>query len=251
MSPDEATIELYKYMYYGREKATLEDVQRYVEAGARLRDIETLYGPPLLLALYSKCKIPILKYLIEKGGIDWSYKKGKYMFYSETEPTITLLSITYNTFMNELIHTWHFCKGSRKADNQELMNIYRANKVPEEKYRYMLYQYPVEVDEYYDEEFCKELNLMYEARCDRIHNQYGGEAYARKVCTLFGVTPEKLEYGILELPEKDFDISLLPKEGKPYCWNENIDKPVGRAFDNLFMRYHIEDEGEEQSNKEE
>jgi hypothetical protein len=251
MTPDEATVELYKYIYENEHNTTLEDVQRYVEAGARLRDIETLYGPPLLLALYSKCRIPILKYLIEKGGIDWSYKKGKYMFYSEMEPAITLISITYNTFMNELIHTWHFCKGGRKADNQELMNIYRAKKVPKEECKNIVFRYPYEVDEYYnDEDFCKELNQMYEARCNRIRKQYGGEEYARQVCELFGVTPEELEDGILELPEKYYDISLLPKEDKPYCWNMHINEPFGRPYDNIFIFYDVEDEGEKQSDEE-
>ena len=247
MTPDEATVELYKCIYENEHNTTLEDVQRYVEAGARLRDIETLYGPPLLFALEQMCKPSILKYLIEKGGIDWSYKKGKYMFYSETEPIITLLSISYNTFRNGLIHMWHFCKGSRKADNQELMNIYRANKVPEETYKNMVFRYPYKVDEeydteYYDEEFCKELNLMHEGRCNRIRRQYGGESYARAVCELFGFTAEELEDGILELPEKDYDRTLLPAEDKPYCWNEYIDKPVGHAFDNLFIFHDVEDE---------
>ena len=242
MTPDEATVALYKCMYYNKDKSTLEEVKRYVEAGAYLRDIETLYGPPLLCALENLCRPPILKYLIEKGGIDWSYKKGKYTFYSEIEPTITLVYITYNTIQNELIHLWHFCKGSRKADNQVLLNFYRVNKYPKENWKYKLFRYPVEVDEHYDEDFCREINLAHEGRCKHIYEQYGGESYAREVCELFGVTPEELEDGILELPEKTYDISLLPAEDKPYCWNEYIDTPVGHAFDQLFLFPDSEDE---------
>jgi hypothetical protein len=247
MTPDEATVALYKCMYNNNRNTSLEDVKQYVEAGARLRDVETLYGPPLLFALKQRCKPSILNYLIEKGGIDWSYKKGKYIFYSETEPTITLVTITYNTIRNELIYLWHFCKGSRKADNQVLLNIYKIHNVPEEEYKYKLFRYPYKVNEnynpeYYDDEFCTELNLMHEARCNRISRQYGGESYAREVCELFGVTPEELEDGILELPEKKYDVTLLPKEDKPYCWNEHIHKPVGHAYDNLFLCLHSEDE---------
>ena len=237
MTPDEATVELYKCIHKNGKNTSLEDVQRYVEAGAHLRNVETLFGPPLLCALEHLCKPPILKYLIEKGGIDWEYKKGKYTFYSETEPTITLVYITYNTIRNELIHLWHFCKGSRKADNQILTAFYRINKITDKKYnyKYKLFRYPFEVDEYYDEEYCKELNMMHEARCNRIRIQYGGEAYAREVCELFSLTPEELEDGVLELPEKTYDKSLLPAEDKPYCWNNYMDKPVGYAFHELFI----------------
>jgi hypothetical protein len=236
MTPDEASVALYKCMYYNRQYTSLEEVQQYVEAGARLRDIETLFGPPLLCALNSMCKPPILKYLIEKGGIDWEYKKGKYTFYSEVEPTITLLYITYNTILNELIHMWHFCKGSYKADNQVLRAFYRINKITDEKYnyKYKLFRYPFEVDEYYDEEFCKELNIVHEERCKRIRETYG-ETYAQEVCELFGITPEELEDGILELPEKTYDKTLLPAEDKPYCWNNYMHKPVGYAFHELFI----------------
>ena len=48
MTPDEATVELYKYMNKQGTNSRLNDIQKFVEAGARLRDIETLYGPPLL-----------------------------------------------------------------------------------------------------------------------------------------------------------------------------------------------------------
>jgi len=247
MTPDEATVALYKCISNNREKTLIEEVKQYVEAGARLRDIETLYGPPLLCALENMCPIPILNYLIEKGGIVWSYKKGKYLFYSETEPTISLITITYNTIRNQLIYLWHFCKGSRKADNQVLLNIFKIYNIPEEEYKYKLFRYPYKVDEnykpeYYDEEFCTELNLMHEARYKRICRQYGGESYARQVCELFNVTPEELEDGILELPTKKYDIKLLPKEDKPYCWDHYIDKPVGHAFDQLFLSPHVEDE---------
>ena len=230
MTPDEATVELYKCIYENEHNTTLEDVQRYVEAGARIRDIETLYGPPLLFALEQMCKPSILKYLIEKGGIDWSYKKGYYLYHFEMDPPIYFISISYNTYMNQLIHMWHNCKGSFNADNQELMNIYRDNNISEDKYKDMLYK---PIDEYLNHN--TDDYQLYKTRHDTILQQCG-ETYAEQVCDLFGVTSEQLENGILELPEKSYDITLLPPEDKPYCWNYLIDKPVGHAFDQLMFR---------------
>ncbi len=60
MTPDEATVELYKCIDKNGKTTSLEEVQRYVEAGARLRDVETLYGPPLLYALRNRCRPPVL-----------------------------------------------------------------------------------------------------------------------------------------------------------------------------------------------
>ncbi len=230
MTPDEATVELYKCIFKNRENTALEDVQRYVEAGARLRDIETLYGPPLLFALESTCKIPILKYLIEKGGIDWSYKKGYYLYHFEMEPPVYFISISYNTYMNQLIHMWHNCKGSFNAKNQELLNIYQDNNISEDKYKDMLYK---PIDEYLNYDI--EIYELYKARHETILQECG-ETYAEQVCALFGVTQDELENGSIELPNKSYDTSLLPAEDKPYCWNNLMDKPVGHAYDHMIIR---------------
>jgi hypothetical protein len=216
MTPDEATVALYKCIDKNDRDTTLEDVKRYVEAGARLRDVETLYGPPLLHALNNLCKIPILKYLIEKGGIDWSYKKGRYIEYAEDEPWFYIDCITYHTFKNELIRIWHYCNVTFKVLNQELINMFKIHAIPEEKYKEYLLKVPTEYDEdvgFYDDymSICKGRKYRY------------GETYLEELCELFSVTPEELENGILELPDSIFDTSLLPVEDKPYCWNHVMD----------------------------
>jgi len=212
MTPDEATVALYKCMYYNEHKTKLEEVKQYVEAGARLRDIETLYGPPLLCALENMCPITVLNYLIEKGGIDWSYKKGGYLHYSEDDPWFEIMCIKYHTYRNELIRLWHYCKVTYKELNQELVNMFKIHDISEELYKNHLMHVPKKEDS--DIELYEEYSGLRNARRHRY-----GETYPEEVCKLFGVTPEELENGILDLPDSIFDISLLPKEDKPYCWN--------------------------------
>jgi hypothetical protein len=216
MTPDEATVALYKCIYHNERNTTLEDVQRYVEAGARLRDIETRYGPPLLWALCNMCSPPILKYLIEKGGIDWTYKKGRYISYSEDEPWFYIDCITYHTYKNELIRTWHFYRLTYKDINQELINMFKIHNIPEHRYKKHLATIPSKDDE--------ESYYSYTCLCNT-RKQLCGEGYLEQMCELFGVTPDELENGILDLPDKMFDMSLLPKEDKPYCWNHSMDNP--------------------------
>jgi hypothetical protein len=218
MTPDEATVALYKCIYNNHSNTTLEDVKKYVKAGARLRDIETLYGPPLLCALENRCSPPILKYLIKKGGIDWSYKKGRYIEYAEDEPWFEIECITYHTFKNELIRLWHYCKVTYKVLNQELINMFKIHNIPEEKYKEHLIMVPTKY------EGDPELYDIYLSICKERKYRYG-ETYLEEVCDLFGVTPEELENGILELLDSIFDTSLLPKEDKPYCWNHLMDIP--------------------------
>jgi hypothetical protein len=212
MTPDEATIELYKYIYKNHWNSTVEGIQPFVEAGARLRDIETLYGPPLLYALSSKCSIPVLKYLIEKGGIDWNYKKGHFRYYLEDVPQLHHVSIMYNTIRNELLHLWHSCKGSYTIVDYELIRTYEWNGYSKEKYNKRLYRTNIDDTEIKD----------YKKEAIKLQEKFGD--YPLQVCELFGVTPEELENGIPELPENTYDKSLLPKEDKSYCWNHIMEK---------------------------
>jgi hypothetical protein len=213
MTPDEATVELYKYMHKHRSSSTLEEIQRFVEAGARLRDIETLYGPPLLYALNCLCNIDVLKYLIEKGGIDWSYKKGHFQYYLEDAPQLHHVSIMYNTFWNELLHMWHYCKGSYKIVDYELIRIFERNGYTIETYKRWLYRTHIDNTEFRD----------YKKEAIERQTLYGD--YPLQVCMLFGVTPEQLEDGLPDLPEHTNKHSLLPKEDKPYCWNNFMKNP--------------------------
>lgn len=213
MTPDEATIELYKYIYKNHRNSTVEGIQPLVEAGARLRDIETLYGPPLLHALSSKCSIPVLKYLIEKGGIDWNYKKGHFQYYLEDAPQLHHISIMYNTIRNELLHLWHYCKGSYIIVDYELIHTYESNGQSKEKYNKRLYRTHIDNTEIKD----------YKKEAIKLQQEFGD--YPLQVCELFGVTSEELENGIPELPENTYDTSLLPKEDKSYCWNDLMDDP--------------------------
>jgi hypothetical protein len=213
MSPDEATVALYKYLHKHGSKSTLEEIQRFVEAGARLRDIETLYGPPLLYTLSLLCSIDILKYLIEKGGIDWSYKKGHFQYYFEDAPQLHYICIMYNTFKNQLLHVWHYCKGSYKIIDYELIHIYEKSGYTFDTYKRWLYRTHIDNTEFKD------------YKKEAIERQQHFGDYPLQVCKLFGVTPEQLEDGIPELPEHMYKHSLLPKENKLYCWNNFMEDP--------------------------
>jgi hypothetical protein len=218
MTPDEATVELYKYIHTHGSKSRLNDIQKYVEAGARLSNIETLYGPPLLYALNCLCDISILKYLIEKGGIDWSYKKGHYEYYFEDYPCIQFIPILYNTFQNALLQLWHFCKGSHDLDDNVLEFIFKSHGYKEEEYKNYLYNSHLDC------------TVPVNYKKVALQRQETYNEYILQVCELFGVSPENLETGVLELPDHPFDITLLPAEDKPYCWNTLMDKPVGCKY---------------------
>jgi hypothetical protein len=221
MTPDEATVELYKYMHKHGSNSKLEEIQRFVEAGARLRDIETLYGPPLLYALECLCNIDILKYLIEKGGIDWSYKKGYYRYYFEDIPQIQYTLIIYNTLKNQLIHLWHFCKGSHVIDDYVLEFMFKSHGYMEEQYDRYLYRTHIDCT----------IPVNYKEMVSQRQEKYG--SYILKVCKLFDITSEELESSVPELPDHLFDITLLPAEDKPYCWNTLMYEPVGYAYNPL------------------
>lgn len=221
MTPDEATVALYKYMNKHRTNSKLEDIQPLVEAGARLRDIETLYGPPLLYALVCLCNIDILKYLIEKGGIDWSYKKGYYRYYLEDIPQIEYTVILYNTLKNQLLSLWHFCKGSHVLDDYVLEYMFKLHGYTEEQYDRYLYRTHIDCT----------IPVNYKKVALQRQEKYG--SYILKVCELFGVTSEELESSVPELPDNLFDITLLPAEDKPYCWNTLMYEPVGYAYNPL------------------
>jgi hypothetical protein len=221
MTPDEATVELYKYMNKQGTNSKLNDIQKFVEAGARLRDIETLYGPPLFYAIECLCNIDILKYLIEKGGIDWSYKKGYYKYYFEDNPQIQYTLIIYNTLKNQLIDLWHFCKGSHVHDDYVLEFMFKSHGYVKDQYNRYLYRTHIDCT----------IPVNYKEVA--IQRQETYKDYILKVCELFGVTPEELETSVLELPDNLFDITLLPAEDKPYCWNTLMYEPVGYAYNPL------------------
>jgi hypothetical protein len=221
MTPDEATVELYKYMHKHGASSALEEIQRFVEAGARLRDIETLYGTPLLYALKCMCNIPILNYLIEKGGIDWSYKKGHYEYYFEDYPQLYYIPILYNSFRNVLIGVWHFCKGSHRIHDYVLEFIFKYHGYTENDYKRYLYRNNLDN------------NVPVDHRKIALERQEMFKDYIYQVCELFGVTPEELDTWYPDLPDQPFDISLLPAEDKPYCWNDLMEEPVGYAYSPL------------------
>lgn len=219
MTPDEATVALYNCIYTNGRNTTLEEIQRYVEAGAHLHNVETQYGPPLLFALECLCELPILKYLIEKGGIDWEYKKGRYIHLSEDDPAwFAIKCITYHSIKNELIRTWHHYKVTYKDLNQELINMFKIHAIPEKRYKKYLLRVPTKDDK------DKEEYYVYTTVCNARRRRVS-ETYLEQICELFGVTPEELENGVLDLPDTVLDTSLLPVEDKPFCWNQLKDNP--------------------------
>jgi hypothetical protein len=96
--------------------------------------------------------------------------------------------------------------------------MFKIHQIPEEDFKKHLLRVPTKYDS--DIDFYE----IYLSICKAREYMYG-ETYLEEVCELFGVTPEELENGILDLPDSIFDISLLPKEDKPYCWNHFMDRP--------------------------
>jgi hypothetical protein len=169
---NEATQELYKTIYYGKENTNLEDVIKCVENGAYLTGITSSYGIPLLYAMNEWCSPNIIKYLAEKGGVDWDYKVPfkveYYAYYPDLKHIIDIDYISYNSIKNLLIDLKYSLENNPIIQNI-IFKKYK-NENPKFKYisqkpkKYLMNENINEkINKYieYLKEYCNILNINY------------------------------------------------------------------------------------------
>ena len=204
---DEATQELYKVIFYNKEKTKLEDIQWLVEQRCYLSGITAIYGLPLVHALKMNCDKEIIRYLVEKCGIDsndknicidevYQYKKyfSKKTNTHLTGITFTLSYYRYNTVKNYFINLYKRINGDSK------MFTAICNRIIDERG--------------WGEK--EELNPLYVS-----FGEEGREAYIEKIrelCEICKINYDELKNETFELPDNIVDCEI-PQDTQSYNWN--------------------------------
>jgi hypothetical protein len=137
---EKATIELYRLLYYKKDKTTLDDIKKVIEKGAYLNNINSIYGMPLLYAIDQFCHPDIIQYLKDKGGTDnkcvtssvqnlynYEYKKGTF---------VDINFIQYHSVKNSLLENYNYLEGTKRLENHIIYLYYTNIKVDKECYTY-------------------------------------------------------------------------------------------------------------------
>jgi hypothetical protein len=210
---NKATKELYRILYKiekREKKAKLEDIKKCVEDGAYLNGIRVYYGLPLLYAISILCPPDIIAYLVEKGGIDWTYKEPVKSDYYRIHPNkryrLYFTYIFYYSIMNVLISKKYYY-----TNNGHILKNLTFRQFKKECPRFK-----------YFKQTPKHIFIMGKKSIQTIK-------LLKEYCKILNIKYEDLHHKNFELPdvvhyddERDYG-DYFPKDDQPYYYDPEND----------------------------